>query len=83
MEVICLQTLQFGNGFVMAVSLSWLPGCDVPILACGGDDCRIHLYTQQDGQVQFLGLVFCELYVLIQFCCHCIGTDIGNIFYSF
>ncbi|XP_077165816.1 elongator complex protein 2 isoform X2 [Paroedura picta] len=51
-EAKCLQALQFGNGFVMAVSLSLLPGSDVPILACGGDDCRIHLYTQQDGQFQ-------------------------------
>ncbi|XP_060110502.1 elongator complex protein 2 [Heteronotia binoei] len=36
----------------MDVSLSLLVGSDVPILACGGDDCRIHLYTQQDGQFQ-------------------------------
>ncbi|EMP33910.1 Elongator complex protein 2 [Chelonia mydas] len=48
----CLQTLEFGNGFVMDVSLSFLPGSDVPILACGGDDCRINLYIQQNGQFQ-------------------------------
>ncbi|XP_054841402.1 elongator complex protein 2 isoform X2 [Eublepharis macularius] len=51
-EVKCLQALQFGNGFVMDVSLSFLPGSTVPILACGGDDCRIHLYVQQEGQFQ-------------------------------
>uniref|UniRef100_A0ACB8EC74 Elongator subunit elp2 n=1 Tax=Sphaerodactylus townsendi TaxID=933632 RepID=A0ACB8EC74_9SAUR len=49
-EVGCLQILQFGNGFVMDVSLSLLPGSDVPVLACGGDDCGIHLFVQQDGQ---------------------------------
>ncbi|XP_025894159.1 elongator complex protein 2 isoform X2 [Nothoprocta perdicaria] len=51
-EVKCVQILQFGNGFVMDVSLSFLPGSNVPILACGGDDCKIHLFIQQDGQFQ-------------------------------
>nr|XP_056718913.1 elongator complex protein 2 [Euleptes europaea] len=51
-EVKCLQTLQFGNGFVMDVSLSLLLGSGVAVLACGGDDCKIHLYVQQDGQFQ-------------------------------
>ncbi|XP_073188570.1 elongator complex protein 2 isoform X3 [Lepidochelys kempii] len=51
-EANCLQTLEFGNGFVMDVSLSFLPGSDVPILACGGDDCRINLYIQQNGEFQ-------------------------------
>ncbi|KAJ6661409.1 hypothetical protein lerEdw1_015038 [Lerista edwardsae] len=48
----CLQTLLFGNGFVMDVSLAFLPGSDVPILACGADDCKIHLYVQQAGEFQ-------------------------------
>ncbi|XP_053253160.1 elongator complex protein 2 isoform X1 [Podarcis raffonei] len=51
-EVKCLQTLLFGNGFVMDVSLSFLPDSNIPVLACGGDDCKIHLYVQQDGQFQ-------------------------------
>ncbi|XP_053570557.1 elongator complex protein 2 [Bombina bombina] len=46
----CLQTLNFGNGFVLDVSLSFLPGSGVPILSCGGDDSKIHLYVQQNGQ---------------------------------
>ncbi|XP_061444959.1 elongator complex protein 2 isoform X3 [Rhineura floridana] len=51
-EVKCLQTLLFGNGFVLDVSFSFLPSSDIPILACGGDDCKIHLYVQQVGQFQ-------------------------------
>uniref|UniRef100_A0A8C4VKS4 Elongator complex protein 2 n=2 Tax=Gopherus evgoodei TaxID=1825980 RepID=A0A8C4VKS4_9SAUR len=51
-EANCLQTLEFGNGFVMDICLSFLPGSDVPILACGGDDCKINLYIQQNGQFQ-------------------------------
>ncbi|XP_075684608.1 elongator complex protein 2 isoform X2 [Rhinoderma darwinii] len=48
----CLQTLSFGNGFVLDVCLSVLPGSGVPILACGGDDSRVHLFVMQDGQFQ-------------------------------
>ncbi|XP_004935233.3 elongator complex protein 2 isoform X2 [Gallus gallus] len=51
-EVKCIEVLQFGNGFVMDVSLSFLPGSNVPILACGGDDCKINLFIQQNGQFQ-------------------------------
>ncbi|NXG38035.1 ELP2 protein, partial [Dromaius novaehollandiae] len=51
-EVKCIQILQFGNGFIMDVCLSFLPGSSVPILACGGDDCKINLFIQQDGQFQ-------------------------------
>ncbi|ETE68920.1 Elongator complex protein 2, partial [Ophiophagus hannah] len=50
----CLQTLMFGNGFIMDVSLSFLPGNDIPVLACGGDDSRIHLYVQQAGEKSLL-----------------------------
>uniref|UniRef100_A0AAZ3RPK7 Elongator complex protein 2 n=1 Tax=Oncorhynchus tshawytscha TaxID=74940 RepID=A0AAZ3RPK7_ONCTS len=46
----CTHTISFGSGFMMDVSLAWLPGSRVPILACGGDDCRIHLYAQCNGQ---------------------------------
>ncbi|KAM4026605.1 elongator complex protein 2 [Anomaloglossus baeobatrachus] len=48
----CLQTLSFGNGFVLDVCLSALPGSGVPILACGADDSRVHLYVKQHGQFQ-------------------------------
>ncbi|XP_066435314.1 elongator complex protein 2 [Eleutherodactylus coqui] len=48
----CLQSLSFGNGFVLDVCLSVLPGSGVPVLACGGDDGRVHLYVKQDGQFQ-------------------------------
>ncbi|CAH2283887.1 elongator complex 2 [Pelobates cultripes] len=48
----CLQTLCFGNGFVLDVCLSFLPVSRVPILACGADDSRIHLYVQQNKQFQ-------------------------------
>ncbi|XP_025786817.1 elongator complex protein 2 isoform X4 [Puma concolor] len=51
-EVTCLQTLNFGNGFTLALCLSYLPSTDVPILACGDDDCKIHLFVQQNDQFQ-------------------------------
>ncbi|XP_048662279.1 elongator complex protein 2 isoform X5 [Marmota marmota marmota] len=55
-EVTCLQTLNFGNGFALALCLSFLPNTDgeypLPILACGDDDCKIHLFVQQNGQFQ-------------------------------
>ncbi|NXI48443.1 ELP2 protein, partial [Galbula dea] len=51
-EAKCIEILQFGNGFVLDVCLSFLPGSNVPILACGGDDCKIHLFIQQSGQFQ-------------------------------
>ncbi|KAF5899130.1 elongator complex protein 2 isoform X1, partial [Clarias magur] len=51
-EAECLQTLSFGSGFMMDVSLSLLPGSRVPILACGGDDSKVHLFVQINGQFQ-------------------------------
>ncbi|XP_068849927.1 elongator complex protein 2 isoform X6 [Capricornis sumatraensis] len=51
-EVTCLQTLNFGNGFALVLCLSFLPNIDVPILACGDDDCKIHLFVQQNNQFQ-------------------------------
>ncbi|RXN26095.1 elongator complex 2 isoform X1 [Labeo rohita] len=50
----CLQTVSFGSGFMMDVSLALLPGSRVPVLACGGDDSRVHLYVQLNGQFQRL-----------------------------
>lgn len=51
-EIMCLQTLDFENGFALALCLSFLPDTNVPILACGDDDCRIHLFVQQNDQFQ-------------------------------
>ncbi|KAM9308799.1 elongator complex protein 2 [Gastrophryne carolinensis] len=48
----CLQVLSFANGFILTVCLSFLPGSEVPILACGGDDSRIHLFVKPDDQFQ-------------------------------
>nr|XP_057903342.1 elongator complex protein 2-like isoform X1 [Doryrhamphus excisus] len=48
----CLHTLSFGSGFVMDVSLALLPGTKVPVLACGGDDSRVHLYVQSRDQLR-------------------------------
>ncbi|XP_053323671.1 elongator complex protein 2 isoform X2 [Spea bombifrons] len=48
----CLQILPFGNGFVLDVCLSMLPGSKVPILACAGDDSKIHLHVRHNGQFQ-------------------------------
>ncbi|KAE8597596.1 hypothetical protein XENTR_v10016527 [Xenopus tropicalis] len=48
----CLQTLSFGKGFVLDVCISFLPGSLVPVLACGADDSRIHLYVLQNEQFE-------------------------------
>ncbi|XP_059365685.1 elongator complex protein 2 isoform X1 [Carassius carassius] len=50
----CLQTISLGSGFMMDVSLALLPGSRVPVLACGGDESRVHLYVQLSGQFQRL-----------------------------
>ncbi|XP_037549325.1 elongator complex protein 2 [Nematolebias whitei] len=51
-EAECLHNVSFGSGFMMDVSLALLPGTRVPILACGGDDSRVHLYVQANRQLQ-------------------------------
>ncbi|XP_066530537.1 elongator complex protein 2 [Hoplias malabaricus] len=48
----CLQTISFGSGFMMDVSLALLPGSEVPVLACGGDDSKIYIYVQLSEQFQ-------------------------------
>uniref|UniRef100_UPI00398EA3B4 elongator complex protein 2 isoform X2 n=1 Tax=Pristiophorus japonicus TaxID=55135 RepID=UPI00398EA3B4 len=48
----CIQTLSFGNGFMMDVALARLPGSDAVILACGGDDSKIYLFVREDKQFQ-------------------------------
>lgn len=51
-EAKCLHNLSFGGGFMMDVSLLLLPGSQVPVLACGGDDSRVHLYVLANGELQ-------------------------------
>ncbi|XP_042187984.1 elongator complex protein 2 isoform X1 [Callorhinchus milii] len=48
----CVQTLSFGSGFILDVTLARLPGSDALILACGGDDGKVHLYIQEGEQFQ-------------------------------
>uniref|UniRef100_W5K7J8 Elongator complex protein 2 n=1 Tax=Astyanax mexicanus TaxID=7994 RepID=W5K7J8_ASTMX len=47
----CLQTISFGSSFMMDVSLALLPDSE-PVLACGGDDSKVILYVQLNGQFQ-------------------------------
>jgi len=35
-----------------------IPSLAVPVLACGGDDSRVHLYVQLSGQVRLRDLYF-------------------------
>ncbi|KAI4879565.1 hypothetical protein NFI96_012594 [Prochilodus magdalenae] len=51
-EAECLQTVSFGSGFMMDISLALLPGSQEPVLACGGDDSKVYLYVQRSGQFQ-------------------------------
>lgn len=51
-EVKCLQILNFGDALVLTVCLSTLPDTDVPVLACGDDGGRIHLFVHQDDWFQ-------------------------------
>ncbi|XP_019751508.1 elongator complex protein 2 [Hippocampus comes] len=51
-EAVCLHSLTFGSGFVMDVSLALLPSTKVPVLACGGDDSRVHLFVQSQEKLR-------------------------------
>jgi len=42
--------VSFGKGFILAVALSVLPGTTVPVIACGGEDSRVHLFTENGNQ---------------------------------
>ncbi|XP_078613417.1 elongator complex protein 2-like [Branchiostoma floridae x Branchiostoma japonicum] len=46
-EVTCQQTVCCGNSFALDLALSTLPTLSVPVLACGWDDDRIHLWVRQ------------------------------------
>ncbi|XP_050419397.2 elongator complex protein 2 [Patella vulgata] len=43
-----LQTISFGSGFSLDVVLTVIPNTQVPILACGADDQKIHIFTFQE-----------------------------------
>ncbi|XP_074610672.1 elongator complex protein 2-like [Acropora palmata] len=49
----CLQTVSFGNGFILALAVSILPGTTVPVIACGGEDNRLHIFTLKDNNLKF------------------------------
>ncbi|XP_072365109.1 elongator complex protein 2 isoform X1 [Scyliorhinus torazame] len=53
----CVQTLPFGNGFMMDVALARLPGSDAVILACGGDDGKVYLFVRENEQFQKIQLL--------------------------
>ena len=47
-----LQKISFGRGFILGVDLFHLPAlsCE-PLLVCGGDDAKVHLFARQEGKV--------------------------------
>ncbi|KAJ7377066.1 Elongator subunit elp2 [Desmophyllum pertusum] len=46
----CLQTVSFGNGFILALAISIFPETAVPVIACGGEDSKVHLFTEKDDK---------------------------------
>ncbi|KAK3739827.1 hypothetical protein QZH41_009079, partial [Actinostola sp. cb2023] len=46
----CAQTLLFGYGFAVTVDLAVCPGTTVPILACGNEDSKIHIFVEKENQ---------------------------------
>jgi elongator complex protein 2 len=49
-----LQTISFAPKMIETVSLTFFPGTTVPLLAAGGVDMMIHLYTGIDGGNKFV-----------------------------
>ncbi|XP_074658780.1 elongator complex protein 2-like [Tubulanus polymorphus] len=43
-----LQSLSFGTGFALALAFITIPATNVPLLACGADDSKIHLFIEQN-----------------------------------
>ncbi|KAL1138243.1 hypothetical protein AAG570_009932 [Ranatra chinensis] len=43
------------NGVCLALGLMLLPGHDVPLLACGNDDCKVHLFLGQTKLITLVG----------------------------
>ncbi|KAK9728923.1 Elongator subunit elp2 [Basidiobolus ranarum] len=53
----CKQVIQVGTKYPLSLSISVLPGSQVPILACGSTDMKVHLYIEKNGEfVQALSL---------------------------
>ncbi|KAK3108608.1 hypothetical protein FSP39_011810 [Pinctada imbricata] len=44
------QTLTFGTGFVLDVAITVFPSINVPLIACGCDDHKVHLFVLNEGQ---------------------------------
>lgn len=36
----------------------------VPVIACGGEDCKVHLFTEKDNKVLYVSLKFLQNYSL-------------------
>ncbi|GBC05107.1 hypothetical protein RclHR1_06030007 [Rhizophagus clarus] len=49
-SVECIQTINLGTKYPMALAISYLPESKVPILACGSTDKRLLLFVQKNGQ---------------------------------
>jgi len=47
-DLSCVQTLDFGHGFVLGIALHLLPNHNVPVLACACDDFNVKLYSLCD-----------------------------------
>ncbi|KAI0222330.1 Elongator complex protein 2 [Lamellibrachia satsuma] len=45
-----LQSLSFGSGFALCLEWILLPAVSVPLLACGCDDQRVHLFVEDGTQ---------------------------------
>ncbi|CAG8477672.1 4245_t:CDS:10 [Ambispora gerdemannii] len=49
-KIECIQTINVGVKYPLALALSYLPESNVPIMACGSTDKRISIYVQKNGQ---------------------------------
>eukprot|EP00794_Sanderia_malayensis_P003668 gene3668-4185_t len=56
-EFAAMQTLSLGNGFALSLALTKLPGTESPLLACGCDDTKIHLFAEKSEHFEKLQVV--------------------------
>ncbi|CAG8595652.1 10091_t:CDS:10 [Ambispora leptoticha] len=49
-KIECIQTINVGVKYPLALALSYLPESNVPIMACGSTDKKISMYVQKNGQ---------------------------------
>ncbi|XP_067931925.1 elongator complex protein 2-like [Watersipora subatra] len=47
-----VQTIRFGTGFVLSIHMIALPDIGVPLMACAGDDMKIHIFAWQNDQFE-------------------------------